>query len=177
LTNRRRPQCRLFAPILRRRNKIENGRKFFIEIDDFHVGALQSKDYVRAATLYKRTVFLSALSRTMRKNKKYAIFRTMTFSDRQNRKSYGMLRMSRAIGRAIDAGTPAEQDRAIRWVAAWGLIGGIRSDTVRLRNPELLRTDMAPADATECDAGYGGGVPPSSMQGHTGQLAESAHSA
>jgi hypothetical protein len=102
----------------------------------------------------------------MRTDTKYAIFRTMTFSDRQNRKSYGMLRMSRAIGRAIDARTPAEQDRAIRWVAAWGLIGGIRSDTVRLRNPELLRTDTAPADATEFDARYSGRQP-----------AESAHSA
>lgn len=58
-----------------------------------------------------------------------------------------MLRMSRAISRAIGAGTPAEQERAIRWVAAWGLIGGIRSDTVRLRNPELLHTDMPSTDA------------------------------
>ena len=63
----------------------------------------------------------------------------MTLSDRQGRKSYGMLRMSRAISRAIIAPTPQEQDKAIRWVAAWGLIGGIRSDTVRLRNPELIQ--------------------------------------
>ena len=59
-------------------------------------------------------------------------------SDRQQRKSYGMLRMSRAIGRAINAATPCEQERAIRWVAAWGLIGGTRSDSVRLREAELL---------------------------------------
>ncbi|MGZ8290750.1 MAG: hypothetical protein ACXW2U_01050 [Telluria sp.] len=59
-------------------------------------------------------------------------------SDRQQRKSYGMLRMSRAIGRAMSAATPCEQERAIRWVAAWGLIGGIRSDSVRLRDAELL---------------------------------------
>lgn len=62
----------------------------------------------------------------------------MIKTDRHERKSYGMLRMSRAISRAINAPTPLEQDKAIRWVAAWGLIGGIRSDTVRLRNPELI---------------------------------------
>lgn len=61
----------------------------------------------------------------------------MILKNRQERKSYGMLRMSKAIGRAIDAGTPHEKDRAIRWVAAWGLIAGIRSDNVRLRNHEL----------------------------------------
>ena len=49
-----------------------------------------------------------------------------------------MLRMSRAIGRAMVATSPCEQERAIRWVAAWGLIGGIRSDRVRLRDAELL---------------------------------------
>ena len=54
-----------------------------------------------------------------------------------------MLRMSRAIGRAIAAATPHEQDRAMRWVAAWGLISGIRSDTVRLRKPELLQPEQA----------------------------------
>lgn len=66
----------------------------------------------------------------------------MTTTDRQKRKSYGMLRMSRAISRAISAPTPLEQDKAIRWVAAWGLIGGIRSDTVRLRNPELIHPEL-----------------------------------
>ncbi|HEY0491522.1 MAG TPA: hypothetical protein VGD30_18585 [Telluria sp.] len=101
----------------------------------------------------------------------------MNFSDRQNRKSYGMLRMSRAIGRAMDAASPAEQDRAIRWAAAWGLIGGIRSDTVRMRSPELLRTDKAPADAAECDAGRSGGAHPATLQGRAGTLAEPAHSA
>ena len=62
------------------------------------------------------------------------------FSDRQARKSYGMLRMSRAIARAIAASSDADKDRAIRWASAWGLIGGIRSDQVRLRRPELLET-------------------------------------
>jgi hypothetical protein len=67
----------------------------------------------------------------------------MKMADRQQRKSYGMLRMSRAIRRAIGAANAHEQDRAMRWVAAWGLIGGIRSDTVRLRNPELLQPEPA----------------------------------
>lgn len=66
----------------------------------------------------------------------------MTRTDRQKRKSYGMLRMSRAISRAISAPTPLEQEKAIRWVAAWGLIGGIRSDTVRLRKPELIHPEL-----------------------------------
>lgn len=63
----------------------------------------------------------------------------MMHRDRHERKSYGMLRMNRAISRAIHAECPLEKDRAIRWVAAWGLIAGIRSDKVRLRRPELLR--------------------------------------
>lgn len=67
-------------------------------------------------------------------------------TDRQERKSYGMLRMSRAISRAINAATSHEQERATRWVAAWGLIGGIRSDTVRLRNPELIQPEAIRQD-------------------------------
>lgn len=62
----------------------------------------------------------------------------MATNNRQQRKSYGLLRMSRAISRAMTAASPCEQDRAFRWVAAWGLIGGVRSDRVRLRNPDLL---------------------------------------
>ncbi|WP_147373996.1 hypothetical protein [Massilia cavernae] len=54
-----------------------------------------------------------------------------------------MLRMSRAINRAMVAATPGEQERASRWVAAWGMIGGIRSGNVRLRDPELLTVDPA----------------------------------
>ncbi len=62
------------------------------------------------------------------------------FPDREARKSYGMLRMSRAIGRAIACDASADKDRAIRWAAAWGLIGGIRSSQVRLRSAELLES-------------------------------------
>jgi hypothetical protein len=101
----------------------------------------------------------------------------MTFPDRQNRKSYGMLRMSRAISRAMGAGTPAEQDRAIRWVAAWGLIGGIRSDTVRLRNSEMLQPATAGTEAARGDGLRSGGFHPHSMQSGAGQRAESAQSA
>lgn len=75
----------------------------------------------------------------------------MTRTDRQGRKSYGMLRMSRAASRAISAPTPQEQDKAIRWVAAWGLIGGIRSDTVRLRNPELIQPVTMQPDYTHAE--------------------------
>lgn len=77
----------------------------------------------------------------------------MTTTDRQERKSYGMLRMSRAISRAIGAPTPCEQDKAIRWVAAWGLIGGIRSDTVRLRNPEI-QLEVLPLDQVETETAH-----------------------
>ena len=62
----------------------------------------------------------------------------MKFTTRQQRKSYGMLRMSCAINRAMQARSDGDKDRAIRWAAAWGLIGGIRSDHVRLRKPEML---------------------------------------
>lgn len=78
----------------------------------------------------------------------------MNRTDRQGRKSYGMLRMSRAISRAISAPTPSEQDKAIRWVAAWGLIGGIRSNTVRLRNPELIQSEPVPLDQSCPEAAH-----------------------
>lgn len=79
----------------------------------------------------------------------------MLTTNRQERKSYGMLRMSRAISRAISAPTPSEQDKAIRWVAAWGLIGGIRSDTVRLRNPEI-QPEMMPPEQVQLETAHPG---------------------
>jgi hypothetical protein len=62
----------------------------------------------------------------------------MRAMDRQQRKSYGMRRMGKAIGRAIQAPSSEQQARAIRWAAAWGLLCGIRSPGVRLRNAELV---------------------------------------
>lgn len=56
---------------------------------------------------------------------------------RRERRAYAMMRMAEAIGRAIDAGTAQEKDRAARWASAWGLIGGIRSPGVRLRRSVL----------------------------------------
>lgn len=35
--------------------------------------------------------------------------------------------MSKAIDRAMAAPTTAEQERAMRWVRRWGIVGGIRS--------------------------------------------------
>ncbi len=61
--------------------------------------------------------------------------------DNDDRKSYAMLRMADAIGRAIDAGSDFEKDRAARWAAAWGALAGIRTPTAHL--PELrLRSDV-----------------------------------
>jgi hypothetical protein len=62
----------------------------------------------------------------------------MKIIDRQQRKSYGMRRMGDAISRAIRTGSGDEQARAIRWAAAWGLLCGIRSPGVRLRDAELF---------------------------------------
>lgn len=56
---------------------------------------------------------------------------------RSERKAYAMLRMAEAIDRAIDARTAAEKDRAARWAAAWGLIGGILTPGIRLRRSVL----------------------------------------
>jgi hypothetical protein len=62
----------------------------------------------------------------------------MSTMDRHQRKSYGMRRMGKAIGRAMQAASSEEQARAIRWAAAWGLLCGIRSPGVRLRTAELV---------------------------------------
>jgi hypothetical protein len=56
---------------------------------------------------------------------------------RKERKSYAMLRMIGAIGRAINSTSPADKDRAARWAAAWGVISGIRSPGIRLRRNVL----------------------------------------
>jgi hypothetical protein len=61
----------------------------------------------------------------------------MKFRVRKERKTYAMLRMVEAIGRAIDSELPADKDRAARWAAAWGVIGGIRSPGIRLRRSVL----------------------------------------
>ncbi len=61
------------------------------------------------------------------------------------RKSYAMQRMARAIERAIDAQTSKETDRAIRWVAAWGLLCGIQTPGVRLRDSEVELESMVHA--------------------------------
>lgn len=49
-----------------------------------------------------------------------------------------MLRMVEAIGRAIRSDSPIDKDRAARWAAAWGALGGIRSPGVRLRRSVLI---------------------------------------
>jgi len=63
----------------------------------------------------------------------------MGLKTKDERKAYGMRRMAAAIARAIDADQSDEKDRAARWAAAWGAIGGIHSPGIRLRNSILAR--------------------------------------
>jgi len=56
---------------------------------------------------------------------------------RKERKTYAMLRMIEAIGRAIDSERPADKNRAARWAAAWGVVSGIRTPGIRLRRSVL----------------------------------------
>lgn len=53
------------------------------------------------------------------------------------RKSYAMQRMARAIERAIQAHTSIEKERAARWAAAWGLLCGIMTSSVKLRRSDV----------------------------------------
>jgi hypothetical protein len=55
------------------------------------------------------------------------------------RKSYAMQRMAEAIERAVVARTDKEKERAARWVGAWGLLCGINTATVRLRDSDIER--------------------------------------
>ena len=59
---------------------------------------------------------------------------------KDERKTYAMSRMIAAIGRAINAVTHAEKDRAARWAAAWGPIGGIRTPAMNGGGLRLRRT-------------------------------------
>jgi len=67
-----------------------------------------------------------------------AAYRTMLPHIRKERKSYAMSRMAEAIGRAIKSTSLADKDRAARWAAAWGIIGGIRTPGIRLRRNGLF---------------------------------------
>ncbi|MEJ7807028.1 MAG: hypothetical protein WKG03_14035 [Telluria sp.] len=62
------------------------------------------------------------------------------------RKSYAMRRMAFAIQRAMDARSSAQCDTAIRWVAAWGLLCGIKTAGVRLRDSEVDLAAHLPSD-------------------------------
>lgn len=57
---------------------------------------------------------------------------------KDQRKAYALQRMVEAIGRAIRTETPSGKDRAARWAAAWGVIGGIRTPGIRLRRTVLV---------------------------------------
>ena len=56
---------------------------------------------------------------------------------KKERKTYAMLRMVAAIGRAIDSPSSADKDRAARWASAWGVVSGIRTRGIRLRRSVL----------------------------------------
>lgn len=61
----------------------------------------------------------------------------MNHRPKDQRKAYAMQRMVEAIGRAIRSESPQEKERAKRWAAAWGVVGGIRSRGIRLRRNVL----------------------------------------
>lgn len=62
----------------------------------------------------------------------------MKHRPKDQRKSYALQRMVAAIGRAIRADSTSEKDRAARWAAAWGVVGGIRTPGIRLRRSVLF---------------------------------------
>ncbi len=68
----------------------------------------------------------------------------MDYRIRKEKKAYAMHRMVEAIGRAIQSDSTVEKDRAARWAAAWGAMGGIRSPGVRLRRNVLVDKRRTP---------------------------------
>ena len=66
---------------------------------------------------------------------------SMDINNRHARKSYALHRMSLAIDRAMRATSSAEKNAARRWAAAWGLIAGIRSSHVRLRDTQMVNSN------------------------------------
>jgi hypothetical protein len=63
----------------------------------------------------------------------------MKTKSRLQRKSYALQRMATAIERAVEVRTSKEKERAARWVAAWGLLCGIKTSSVRLRSSDVAR--------------------------------------
>jgi hypothetical protein len=61
----------------------------------------------------------------------------MSRTSRILKKSYAMQRMACAIDRAVRVDGAKEKERAARWVAAWGMLCGIRSESIRLRRSEV----------------------------------------
>jgi hypothetical protein len=53
-----------------------------------------------------------------------------------------MSRMARAIERAIEAKTIKEKDRAARWVAAWGMLCGIHTNSIKLKRSEVVHASL-----------------------------------
>jgi hypothetical protein len=60
------------------------------------------------------------------------------FTMNSNKKSYAMLRMGRALERAITTNLITDKDRGARWAAAWGLVAGISNKAVRLGRHGLV---------------------------------------
>ncbi len=60
------------------------------------------------------------------------------------RKSYAMQRMAAAIERAIQASSSIDKERAARWAAAWGLLCGIMTSSVKLRRSDVDMHDTPP---------------------------------
>ena len=57
----------------------------------------------------------------------------MTHQHKHHVKSYALQRMALAIDKAIVAQSRGAKERAARWAAAWGMLGGIRTEKVRLK--------------------------------------------
>ena len=67
----------------------------------------------------------------------------MDIANRHERKSYAMQRMGMAIDRARLTRSAAEKDIAVRWASAWGLVAGIRSTSVRLRDTQMVNANSS----------------------------------
>lgn len=60
------------------------------------------------------------------------------------RRSRGLKRMSIAIDRGVEGRAGVQADRALRWVALWAVVAGIRNpSSIRQRGKAIVQVDEA----------------------------------
>lgn len=99
---------------------------------------------------------------------------TMIKQQKLQKKSYALQRMALSIDRAIAAPSRKAKERAARWAAAWGMLGGIKTRKVRLKRLDPRDILLPSVDSTQRSIDLSSSV--ANPGSRLDRLAGSAHS-